>query len=688
MCVDYLLTIRACHFRPETMDTTLEGELYLAVHNGQLIRLRELLEFFNPASQHTDEPSDKRLKLENDPKESFCYDLLITAITQKDHQIVEVLASSGFNVNVEPNSSSIPPLHKAIEVGCIEAINVLLRHGADINTINGVGLHSALHRAVIEGNQGIVEILLHNGAKTNDTCRLAHTPLYDAVENEKMEIVRLLLANGADANCKVAVGRKNSWEEMNWLTPLYKAIAGGNADMVELLLDSRADPKRVSNKTNGFICAAQMGHLNIVQLLLNRQTDINTVDAEGCTALQRAIENQHKVIFDYLLDNNAAIEIEGNRMSCIHTAASVGSVDMIERLLEFGADSDQRCREFKTPLMYAAEKGHKGAIDVLLENGAILTKFDINCMSPIDFAINSENEELATFLLNVMINDLELEDEAVLSCVYRALNRASGAGYVKIIEIITKYLEAKNDDNESESEESEEAASDEGEMESNGDGSEESGDEDDSDRYSGDHMFPLVCAAEEGQLEVLKLLLSKKGSSVNASERGGSTLLHSASYGGHVETVKFLLDKGASVHKVSMFNRTPLHSACDSMESTMQKRMEIVKLLIERGIDLDAVDDEKKTAMHCALENAYLEIGILLIDHGADFNAVCKNGNTVMDLALEYYLIEGVKLLVKAMVKRKILAGEEISEHNMELIQENPELLEVFNQHERELSAE
>ncbi|MEZ3114733.1 ankyrin repeat domain-containing protein [Halobaculum sp. MBLA0147] len=58
-------------------------------------------------------------------------------------------------------------------------------------------------------------------------------------------------------------------------------------------------------------------------------------------------------------------------------------------------------------------------------------------------------------------------------------------------------------------------------------------------------------------------------------------------------------------------NNTLLH------EATIMGRTEIVADLLERGIDIDAVDDGGKTALHCAIQEGYPEIAQTLLDNGA-----------------------------------------------------------------------
>lgn len=54
---------------------------------------------------------------------------------------------------------------------------------------------------------------------------------------------------------------------------------------------------------------------------------------------------------------------------------------------------------------------------------------------------------------------------------------------------------------------------------------------------------------------------SMKGAKVNEANYGGRTALHLACSNGHLDTVKLLINHGASVNVLDSFHQTPLHNA-------------------------------------------------------------------------------------------------------------------------------
>ena len=72
---------------------------------------------------------------------------------------------------------------------------------------------------------------------------------------------------------------------------------------------------------------------------------------------------------------------------------------------------------------------------------------------------------------------------------------------------------------------------------------------------------PLMCAAaSKGDISSLESL-HQQGGDFNLPDYDGRTPLHLACCEGHLETVRYLLQHGASVHATDRFNYTPLQNA-------------------------------------------------------------------------------------------------------------------------------
>ena len=76
----------------------------------------------------------------------------------------------------------------------------------------------------------------------------------------------------------------------------------------------------------------------------------------------------------------------------------------------------------------------------------------------------------------------------------------------------------------------------------------------------------LILAAEFGNLPIVEKLLNKKILDINSCDQEGDTPLHWAVYKGQTETVKLLLQRGASLDPLG-FDGSTTHTAASRAES-------------------------------------------------------------------------------------------------------------------------
>jgi ankyrin repeat protein len=125
-------------------------------------------------------------------------------------------------------------------------------------------------------------------------------------------------------------------------------------------------------------------------------------------------------------------------------------------------------------------------------------------------------------------------------------------------------------------------------------------------------------AAEAGQVEALKLLLSK-GAKVDATvpQYSAENALHLAVRQGHLAAVRFLIENGANVNNVETGRkRTPLHQIADHGDLGGERR-DILLLLLEKGAKIDAKDGEGKTPLAMAVAERNDDAVKLLRERGA-----------------------------------------------------------------------
>lgn len=219
---------------------------------------------------------------------------LITAVTKGHLPMVKLLLNHGANVN-HANTSGMTALMIAVQDNSREVIAELLKvPGINVNTVDCRG-NTTLNEAIQRGNDFIVDQLLSAPeVNVNFVSHNSETPLIVAVRKNSETIVEKLLAKSAHLNLTNAYGE----------TPLICAAKEGLQMMVRQLLNVPGVAVNHKNKDGdtALICAAKLNHLTIVDELLEApQIKVNLTNSIGHTALTAAAINMHDSVVERLL---------------------------------------------------------------------------------------------------------------------------------------------------------------------------------------------------------------------------------------------------------------------------------------------------------------------------------------------------------------------------------------------------
>jgi ankyrin repeat protein len=186
----------------------------------------------------------------------------------------------------------------------------------------------------------------------------------------------------------------------------------------------------------------------------------------------------------------------------------------------------------------------------------------------------------------------------------------------------------------------------------------------------------LYIAAQNGQKEVVNILLAA-GANVNQSrETNGETPLYIAVRQNHTEIVgilltakanaksigllhiavgmccdgnrsaysivKQLIAAGADVNQFNQKGETPLHIAA------MEDNIKLTKRLLIAGAQIDEIDKNGRTALHIAARCGRETQVEFLITNKADVNKMTTDGNTPLDMANSHHNNDIMKLIIKA----------------------------------------
>jgi ankyrin repeat protein len=123
-------------------------------------------------------------------------------------------------------------------------------------------------------------------------------------------------------------------------------------------------------------------------------------------------------------------------------------------------------------------------------------------------------------------------------------------------------------------------------------------------------LTALCCAADRGNLPLVKLLCTEGQANVQATAEDGTTALHRASRWNHVEVMEYLISKGAGLETTNKEGNTALTEACH------HGRRQAAYLLVLKGANPNHPNLQGDTPLHLASRKGHQEVIILLLQAG------------------------------------------------------------------------
>uniref|UniRef100_A0A7S1WZ51 Uncharacterized protein n=1 Tax=Tetraselmis chuii TaxID=63592 RepID=A0A7S1WZ51_9CHLO len=170
-----------------------------------------------------------------------------------------------------------------------------------------------------------------------------------------------------------------------------------------------------------------------------------------------------------------------------------------------------------------------------------------------------------------------------------------------------------------------------------------------------DFNLPVHAATAAGHTHVVAYFIESGVATVNEWSTYWS-LLHIAAFGGHVSTVKWLLEHGADPRVRGIHGRMPLHRAA---YNDHKGAVACITMLLDLGLDVNEPDDSGWTALHQACEQGNCAVVRTLLDRGAnlqEFDAY-SDGDTPLILAAANGHVEAMRLLLSSCISREDCAA-------------------------------
>ena len=457
-------------------------------------------------------------------------------------------------------------------------------------------LVEAVKRAGQDRNR--VAELLRQRVDPNSADVYGSTALHWAAELDDVQTVLLLL--GAGANPK-AINRYG-------VAPLTLASTNGNAAIIGKLLAAGADANTTApGGETVLMTASRTGNVDAVTALVRAGADVNARDSvRGQTALMWAAAEGHATVIQTLVVAGADITARSRRPGATPATASVASrtpptqaaasrpmPDFFTRS-NGGPLNTPMVVDSMSPLMFAVRAGRLAAVRALLDNGANVNETTSNGLSVLVLATINAHYELAAFLLD-----------------RGADPKAAGQGWTALHQVVTTP------------------------------------------RFSYGR-FPHP--PQTGRVSPLDLAtkLIERGADVDARmsvptmgdgyrtrlNRLGATPLLLAAKGAYPEMMQLLLEHGADLHAKTAEGTTALMLASGVAifnegddAGTEAETLQAVKLLVERGADVNRIDDNGETAVHGAAYRGHNSVVQYLADQRARLDVKNRIGWTPVTIA-------------------------------------------------------
>ena len=192
---------------------------------------------------------------------------LSLACASGDARVIEALLEAGADPTAP--TAGEPHIMAAARTGSVEAVTLLVRHGADVNAQETLRGQTALMWAVAEDHPAVARTLLDLGADVHARSRGAGTVRSGTIDADQR------------ASRKVTVG----------FTPLLFAARQGALASARVLISAGADVNENGPRgSNPVLVATRNLHYELAAMLIEHGADLNAPDAAGSTSLHAAVQ--------------------------------------------------------------------------------------------------------------------------------------------------------------------------------------------------------------------------------------------------------------------------------------------------------------------------------------------------------------------------------------------------------------
>ena len=327
--------------------------------------------------------------------------LLIVIEHRAPPEILKILLDAGLPPDLPLNSHRQTALMLASANGYHAYVVALLAAGADVNLV-GRRRQTALMCSCKGGHATVARALLDAGAPTDETDADGNTALHHAARRGQVVCVGELIERGANLTVR----------NLNGQTPVAVACREDQPLIAGLLLDEEGfrDDKRKRLDAELYLEVKEHNDHGAEQRRLRHQVEI-LLDAEGCSSVNSP-------------------DADAGRTP-LHWAVHYGRLELVEHLLNAGADVNRRDVQWETAFSVAVRLGRRDAMRQLVAAGCDVTVTDSMFGTALHTAAREGLVDVVPLLIDAGL-------DVNLKCVggVTPLMMAAGAGHRAVVDCL------------------------------------------------------------------------------------------------------------------------------------------------------------------------------------------------------------------------------------------------------------
>ncbi|KAH7115871.1 ankyrin repeat-containing domain protein [Dendryphion nanum] len=542
----------------------------------------------------------------------------------------------------------------AADYGRDEILNLLITRGIPQNQLD-----TALFNAADREHDDTVKLLLEFGASPNaEGPEFGHALAASAYDGTT-DILRALIEKGADVNKRGG----------DYGTALIAASFFGDVDNVRLLVEHGAQVNTEPLGIYGYAlqAACYTGDLETIRYLLEQGANINAYGGKYGFAIIAAVDEGDSNAVKLLLEHHVDVNVRGGErnMPVIASAGATLEKEVLEQILDSGADINAQCDEGTTALINCATSGDTEGLNFLLSRHANIHLVSKNYGTALHAAAIEGDEDCCDIMIKAGANV-----DAIGGPYWTPLQAASFAGDIDTVNML---LGAGADTNISG-----------GDYGSALQAACFTGDVDvvrelidhgaiiDHPGGNGKYGYPLQAAAIQGHMEILTLLLSH-GADVNAQGGlHGTALFAAAAKRANDECVQLLLDHGADATATGGLYGSVIQAAAYG------NNFHVLEVLISHGASINTRGGKYGSALQAAAARADLEFIEFLLAHGADITARGGKYDTAIQAASSQDKLDIVNKLLDIGADFRLKGGKYTNAVTASAVRGNKTVLDRF----------